>query len=207
MSEVESNDDRADDRSTISRFQGGDEHAFDELMRRHQPTAYRFARNLTKDDDEAGDVVADTFLRVFRSLSRYRGDGAFTSWLYRIELNCFLDIRKKARFGSTFSLDAILSGPEGLVSKAVINDRETPHDYLERREGISTIEKAMKRLSPGQQEVFMMFQADAMSYEDIATALAVPVGTIKSRLNRARVHIRQTIRSKESVTRQHCSRC
>ena len=164
-------------------------------MRRHRSWVYNLACRLTKDHDEASDVVSETFFRVLRSLDRFRGESAFRSWLYTIELNCFYDIRKKARYGSLFSLEAVLNGSEELVTLNMIDDRETAHDQLVRREQVNEIGKAVNHLTPDQREVFMMFQAQAMSYEDIASALEVPVGTIKSRLNRARCHIRQTIRS------------
>ena len=186
--------DLTEDRWSISRFQSGDAGAFDDLMRRHQGMVYNLAYRLTKNHDEAGDLVAETFFRVFRALNRFRGDSSFRSWLYPIELNCFIDIRSKARYGSIISLDAMVNGSDGLVALNMIDDRETAHDRVVRRERVSAIGRAMKRLTPDQREVFMMYQADAMSYEDIASALEVPIGTIKSRLNRARCHIRQTIR-------------
>jgi RNA polymerase sigma-70 factor (ECF subfamily) len=185
---------QADDWSTIGRFQNGDSSAFDELMGRHQQRAYKFACQLTKDRDEAADVVACAFGRVLRSLDKFRGDSSFTSWLYRIELNCFLDIRKKARSRQTFSLDNQQSGHDGPVEFQITGFQESAYEHMERRERVAAIEKAMKRLPPNQRQVFVMFQADALSYEDIAQMLAVPIGTVKSRLNRARLHIRNSIR-------------
>lgn len=189
----ESSDDGTEDRSAICRFQGGETQAFDELMQRHQRRAYAFAYHLTKGHDEAGDVVADTFLRVYRSLNRFRGDSSFSSWLYRIELNCFLDIRKRARYRSVLNLDEALGGHDGLVVMNNADDRQTPHDHLERRERHSAIEKAVKRLCPEQREAFTMFQIEEMSYVDIAKVLEIPIGTIKSRLHRARFQLRRSL--------------
>jgi RNA polymerase sigma-70 factor (ECF subfamily) len=184
----------AEDRSTIGRFQSGDGTAFDDLMRRHCQRANTFARQLTKDRDEAADVVADAFIRAFRSLDRFRGESSFSSWLYRIVLNCFLDRRKKAHIQVTVRFDELSGGQNGLGAMPLADRGESAHELLVRRERISAIEAAMKRLPPNQRRAFMMYQADAMSYEDIASELAIPIGTVKSRLNRARLHIRRTIR-------------
>src|SRR5476651_620881 len=84
----------AADHLAISRFQSGDLTAFDDLVRRHWQRANRFACRLTKDEDEAADVVSDTFYRVFKALGNFREESCFATWIYRIELNCFLDLRK-----------------------------------------------------------------------------------------------------------------
>ncbi len=189
------NEIRAEDWTTIGRFQEGDQAAFDELMRRHWQRANSYACKLTKDRDEAADVVADTFYRVFRSLNRFRGESSFTSWLYRIELNCFLDIRKKLQSRMSLSLDELLCGRDGQATLQVVDGQDSAQERLERRERITAIEKAMKNLSPNQSQAFMMFHGDAMCYEDISKALSVPIGTVKSRLNRARLQVRKTIRT------------
>lgn len=182
----------SEDWPAISRFQNGDRSAFDDLMRRHLQRADKFACQLTKDRDEAADVVAAAFYRAFRSLGRFRGDSSFTSWLYRIEMHCFLDIRKKSRSRATLSLTDI-SDRHGMDALQVADQGETAHEHLAKRERIAAIEKAIACLPPNQMQAFMMFQAEAMSYEDIAMTLAIPIGTLKSRLNRARLQIRKTI--------------
>ncbi len=182
-----------EDWSAIGRFQCGDDSAFDGLLRRHWAVANTFADKLTKDREEAADIVAESFYRIFRSLHRFRGDSSFTSWLYRIEFNCFLDIRKKAVARQTVSLDDSIGKLGWQVSMNLADDSETAHEQIERRERIGEIERAMKCLPPTQKQAFMMYQADAMSYEDISIKLCVPIGTVKSRLNRARLHMRKTL--------------
>src|ERR1019366_5470801 len=81
----------ADDGATISRFQSGEKSAFNDLVERHQQRAYHYASRLTNNADEAADIVSETFLRVYRSLGGFKGESSFTTWLYRIETNCFLD--------------------------------------------------------------------------------------------------------------------
>ena len=193
INEAETNESETQDSSNIRRFQNGDATAFDDLVHRHLRWVYNFAFQLSRDRDEASDVVSNTLIRVFKSLNRFRGDSSFTSWVYRIELNCFLDIRRKSRSGSILSLDAVLSGRDGSVILNIIDDQETPHDHLERHERRSKLERAIKHLSKDQMETFMLSQADEMSYEQIAEKLDIPIGTVKSRLHRARFHIRRSL--------------
>src|SRR5471030_1449101 len=94
-----------EDGAVIARFQRGDRGAFNDLVRRHQQRAYHYAYRLTKSADEAADVVAEAFVRVFRSLESFKGESSFTTWLYRIETNCFLDMRKRANARISVSLD------------------------------------------------------------------------------------------------------
>jgi len=177
----------------ISRFQSGDASAFDDLVRRHWQRANRFACRLTKDEDEAADVVADTFYRVFTALGSFRQESCFSTWLYRIELNSFLDLRKSKHHRLTIRFDELSGGRTGQHARQIADPSESAHDLVVRRQRIAAIEKAMNHMPASQREAFMMFQADAMSYEEIAKVQEIPVGTIKSRLSRARLHVRKTM--------------
>ena len=186
-------EDRTADSSKIRRFQSGDDEAFDELVRKHMRWVNNFAFHLTHDRDEASDVVSNTLIRVFNSLKRFRGDSSFTSWVYRIEVNCFLDIRKKSRSGSLLSLDAVLCGSEGSIILNAADDKYSPHDQLERNERRRKLDKAILRLPADQRISFMLSQADELSYEEIAVKLDIPIGTVKSRIHRARNQIKTSL--------------
>lgn len=186
-------EDRIADSSNIRRFQCGDEDAFDELVRKHMRWVYNFAFHLTHDRDEASDVVSNTLIRVFNSLKRFRGDSSFTSWVYRIEVNYFLDIRRKSRPISILSLDAVLCGREGSIILNIADDKNNPHDQLERHERSRKLDKAILRLPVDQRISFMLSQADEMSYEEIADKLDIPIGTVRSRIHRARSQIKTSL--------------
>src|SRR5205085_10415668 len=93
----------ADDGMLIERSRCGDRTAFDQLISKHQQRAYQYAFRLTRDPEEAADVVAESFIRMYKALDNFKGDSAFTTWMYRIATNCFLDIRKKRRSKPTIS--------------------------------------------------------------------------------------------------------
>ena len=183
----------AEDCSTIGRYQRGDKSAFDDLLRRHQVRAYHYAYRLTKNPDEAADIVANAFVRVLRSLDGFKGESSFTTWLCRIETNCFLDMRKKTNSRPTISMDEVLQSGDGQVAMQVIDDQESAHERVERGERLTAINKAMKYLPEHQRVILMMYHAEAMSYEDIAETLRLPIGTVKSRINRARLSLREIL--------------
>jgi RNA polymerase sigma-70 factor (ECF subfamily) len=99
----------------VERFQNGDRSAMDTLVERHKTRAYQLAFRLTRDPELAADVVADAFVRLYRSGQTFKGQSAFSTWLYRIITNCFLDHRKKASSRPLVSLNALLATEEGDV--------------------------------------------------------------------------------------------
>lgn len=183
----------AEDQAIISRYQGGATDAFNDLVARHRQRAYQYASRLTKNPDEAADIVAETLIRVFRSLESFKGESSFTTWLYRIEKNCFLDIRKKAKSRPCMSLDDFGHSQEAHTALDIVDDRESAHETVEKRERLATIQNALKLLPDHQSRIILMYHAHSMTYEDISAALSLPIGTVKSRLNRARLSLRNVL--------------
>src|SRR5690349_6727865 len=112
----------------IERCQRGDHWAFDILVERHQARAYQYALKLTKHAEEAKDVVSEAFIRVFRAINQFRSNSAFTTWLYRILRNCFLDMRKRKGLRIVASLDAARETDDGEVQLQVIDPSYTPEE-------------------------------------------------------------------------------
>ncbi|MDR3692303.1 MAG: sigma-70 family RNA polymerase sigma factor [Fimbriimonas sp.] len=183
----------AEDSAIIVRFQRGDRIAFDELVRRHRQRAYQFAYRLTKNSDEAADIVADAFIRVFRALDGFKGDSSFTTWLFRIETNCFLDIRKRSHSKQIVSIEELNGVQSEHGSNQLADESEPVQQQIERSERISVIEQAMLSLPEHQRAILLMYHAESMSYEDIAECLRLPLGTVKSRINRARLNLRTAL--------------
>lgn len=188
-----------DDSVLIERSQKGDRQAFDTLIRKHEKRAYQYAYRLTSNPEEAGDVVADAFVRVYSALHNFKGQSAFTTWLYRILTNCFLDMRKKERSRPSTSLEAALQTDEGDLERQVEDDKPTPLDEAERSERERAIEGAVSLLPEYQRAMITMYHVETLSYEEIAEALDLPIGTVKSRLNRARLSLRELLVSDEEL--------
>lgn len=177
----------------IERAQKGDRVALDSLIRKHERRAYQYAFRLTSNSEEAADVVADAFVRVYSALQNFKGQSAFTTWLYRILTNCYLDLRKKEKTRQSSSLDSTLITAEGEVERQFEDDAPSPHELFERGERERAVQDAVGVLPDYQKAMIVMYHSESMSYEEIAEALDLPIGTVKSRLNRARLSLRQLL--------------
>lgn len=183
---------QSDDLVLIERAQKGDRGAFDDLVRRHERRAYQYAYRLTSNPEEACDVVADAFIRVFSALQNFKGNSAFSTWLYRIITNCFLDLKKRDKSRYQVSLDQSIIGPEDQEMERQFEDSGMgPDEEAERNERERAMEGAVGRLPEYQRAMIVMYHGEGLSYEEIAEALDLPIGTVKSRLNRARLQMRE----------------
>jgi RNA polymerase sigma-70 factor (ECF subfamily) len=181
---------QADDGLLIDRSRSGDLTAFDQLVSKHRQRAYQYAFRLTRDPEEASDIVAESFIRMYKALDNFKGDSAFTTWMYRIATNCFLDIRKKKRSKPSISLEATVQTNDGEVAYQFEDTTASPHDQAERTEAMSAVQQAVELLPEYQKAIIVMYHAEMRSYEEIAETLRLPIGTVKSRLNRARLSLR-----------------
>jgi RNA polymerase sigma-70 factor (ECF subfamily) len=177
----------------IERAQRGDRSAIDALIRKYEQRAYQYAFRLTSQPEEAADVVADAFVRVYVALQNFKGQSAFTTWLYRILTNCFLDLRKRERTRRTMSLEVALQTEEGDLERQIEDPSPTPDLQAERSERESAVESAVARLPEYQRAMIVMYHSEGLAYEEIAEALDLPIGTVKSRLNRARLSLRDLL--------------
>ncbi|RYG35434.1 sigma-70 family RNA polymerase sigma factor, partial [bacterium] len=133
---------QAEDARYIQRAQAGDRSALNALIRKHETRAYQFAFRLTRNPEEAADVVAEAFVRVYNALPNFKGNSQFTTWLYRILTNCYLDIRKKENRRPSVSLDANIEVEDGDVERQVIDPKGTPMDSHFRLERARKVNRA-----------------------------------------------------------------
>jgi RNA polymerase sigma-70 factor (ECF subfamily) len=174
----------------IERAQEGDRSAIDQLVAKYQVRAYQYAYRLTGNQDDASDLVAEAFVRVYTALPRFRKDSRFTTWLFRIVTNCFLDQKKKEKRRPTSQLEDAWVGAEAVTT---IAERESPVESSERVERDEIMQQAIEQLPDNQRVMIVMFHMENLSYEDIAANLGLPIGTVKSRLNRARLALREIL--------------
>ena len=184
----------------VERAQKGDRAAIDTLIVRYQGKAYQFAYRLAGNMDDASDLVAESFVRVYSAMPRFRREAQFSTWLYRIITNCFLDQRKREKNRQHQSLDdALAVNPDQPQTTATSG--ESPSEASERGERERIIKAAVERLPEYQRAMIVMYHVENLSYEDIASALDLPVGTVKSRLNRARLSLREALEPYEELFR------
>jgi RNA polymerase sigma-70 factor, ECF subfamily len=182
-----------DDRRLIADCLSGRRDAFGELVSRYQARLYNSAIRLVDYPEDAADVVQDAFLNAYQSLHTFKGDAEFFTWLYRIAFNTAITLKRKKR--TAISLDG--GGPEGGIDPDDPSEYIKPGAALERSEEETRLQDAMTRLSHEHREVLVLKDIEGMKYEDIAEILGVPIGTIRSRLHRACLELRELLEPEE----------
>jgi RNA polymerase sigma-70 factor, ECF subfamily len=179
-----------DDRRLIAECLAGRRDAFGELVSRYQARLYNAAVRLVDSPDDAADVVQDAFLNAYQSLHAFKGDAEFFTWLYRIAFNGAISLKRKKR--PVGRIDGNEAGDHGYEPADPSDYVRTGH-ALERTEEDTLLHAALARLSPEHREVLTMKDLDGLRYEEIAEVLGVPVGTVRSRLHRARLELRDLL--------------
>lgn len=181
----------------IENLRAGDAMAFDQFVRDRTADIYALLLRLTQDAEEARDLAQETFLQAFRSISSFRGDADLRTWLYRIAVNQARNRHRwwrRRRRNETMSLDETSgSGGASIGSLLVDESSETPEDCALRQEREHHLLRALAALSSDAREVVVLRDIEGLSYEEIAETLNASVGTVKSRLSRARAELRRRI--------------
>jgi RNA polymerase sigma-70 factor, ECF subfamily len=182
------------DRMLVDRFKAGDSAAFDEMITRYWDRIYSMVNQLLRNSEDAEEVTQDAFIRAHRGLANFRGDSAFSTWLYQIATNLARNRywywwRRKR--DQSVSLDAPVSHDNSTTLAEVIPaELETPDDIAVTQEFVARIGRGMERLSPKHREILILRNVKNLSYEEIAEILGISVGTVKSRIARARESLR-----------------
>lgn len=190
-----------DDLLLIELTKKGDRQAFDALVRKYERRAYQYAFRLTSSADEAGDIVADAFVRVNSAIANFKGHSAFGTWLYRILTNCYLDLRKRERIRRHESLESSMNLEGEEVQRQIKDESDGPAEIAERNVRESLVREAMANMPEYQQAMLVMYHVEDLSYEQISEALDLPIGTVKSRLNRARLALRDLLAANTELFR------
>jgi len=183
----------SEERSLIERCKRGDLGAFNDLVRRYEKQVYNFAYRLTNNYDDANDVAQEAFLRAFNAIGSFRGDASFSTWLFRITTNVFLDDRKKARAHPQTSLDEYMELDESSVARQVEDTSPGPQALTEEAERTQILGDAITSLPDYQRAMVVLYHTQQKSYEEIAEMMDLPIGTVKSRLNRARLALKEKL--------------
>lgn len=173
------------DQDLVLRVQQGDKRAFDLLVIKYQHRIIQLVNRYVKDPSEAQDIAQEAFIKAYRALSDFRGDSAFYTWLYRIAINTAKNfLVARARRSGDVELD--IQEAEQVENAPQLQGMDTPEQLVLNDEILRTINAAIDALPEDMRMAIMMREIDGMSYEDIAQIMDCPVGTIRSRLFRAR---------------------
>ena len=180
----------ADDQRLIAACLRGDSQAFGILVRRYQDRLYSTVYRLLDNAEDAQDVVQEAFIHAYQALESFKGDSLFFTWLYRIAVNTAISLKRKRRVA--LSIDGSRNG-EGGIEPLDQSEATRPGHALEQAEQERLIQQALNRLSPEHRAVLIMKDMEGQKYETMAEALQVPIGTIRSRLHRARLELRELL--------------
>ena len=188
------------DQQLVTRVQRGDKGAFDVLVLKYQYKVHAIVSRFINDRDEVNDVVQEAFIKAYRALGNFRGDSQFYTWLYRIAVNSaknYLMSRSRRPPGSDIDVDeAELYGATDKLS-----DVDTPENLVYRDELERAVNEAIKNLPEDLRTAVTLREFEGLSYEEIATIMECPVGTVRSRIFRAREAIDQGIQALENSLR------
>ncbi len=176
---------QASDKKLVERVQKGDKGAFDLLVLKYQHKIVNLVMRYVRDPDLALDITQEAFIKAYRALPRFRGDSAFYTWLYRIAVNTAKNhLAAQRRRPMDVELD--MQDPEQYDLHAKLKETDTPEGLTLGRELHAIVEKAIEGLPDDLRTAIVLRELDGMSYEEIAQTMDCPVGTVRSRIFRAR---------------------
>ncbi len=182
------------DQQLVERAQGGDKHAFEVLVAKYQRKMARLLSRFIRDQAEIEDVAQEVFIKAYRALPLFRGDSVFYTWLYRIAINTAKNylVAQGRRAPTSTEFDA--EEAEGFEDATQLRDINTPESLLQSKQTGATINAAMAALPEELRSAILLREIEGLSYEEIAEAMSCPIGTVRSRIFRAREAVAEKLR-------------
>ena len=182
-----------DEAPLVLRAREGDPAAFTELVNRYQRKIFRLAKNITQNDEDAEDVLQESFLKAYEHLPDFHGDSKFYTWIVRIAVNESLMKLRKRKSSRTVPLEEPIDSGEDTLVREIAVWEETPEQQYSQEEMRDILEKAIESLKPDYRTVFVLRDIEELSTEDTAAALEISIPAVKSRLLRARLQLREKL--------------
>lgn len=179
------------DTELVAAAQQGDQAAFGALVEKYQAMAYSLAFRMLGDSEDAADAVQEAFLNAWRALSGFQGQSAFSTWLYRLTSNACIDFLRRAKRREVLSITVSDEDDDLPRETDIPDERWSPERALERKEARRAVQEGLAALSPEHRQVLALRELEGLSYQEIAQVLALEEGTVKSRIARARLALRE----------------
>ena len=186
--------DREVDRQLVARAQRGDKRAFELLVEKYQRKLVRLLSRFIRDPAEVEDVAQEAFIKAYRALPAFRGDSAFYTWLYRIGINTAKNYLMAMGRRAPTSTEVEADEAEGFEEGEQLRDINTPESVLLSKEIAETVNSTIEKLPEELRTAIQLREIEGMSYEDIARVMDCPIGTVRSRIFRAREAIAEQLR-------------
>ena len=182
-----------DESALVARAKAGDATAFAELVNHYDRRVFRMAKQITQNEEDAEDVLQETFLKAYSHLDDFQGNSKFYTWLVRIAVNEALMKLRKRRSDKTVPLDEPIDTGEDVVAREIAVWDENPEDTYSQQELGRILDEAVQSLKPAYRTVFVLRDIEEMSIEETAEALNLSISAVKSRLLRARLQLRDKL--------------
>ena len=182
-----------DESSLVAQAKAGDQAAFSELVTHYERKIYRLAKNITRNDEDAEDVLQDAFLKAYTHLDNFKGDSKFYTWIVRIAVNEALMRLRKRKTDRTVPLDEPVELGEETVAREIAVWEDNPEQRYSKEEWRNILDAAVDDLKPDFRTVFVLRDIEELSTEETAETLGISVPAVKSRLLRARLALRETL--------------
>lgn len=180
----------------LEKAKAGDVAAFEELIENYQKKIFNIAFRIVGNYDDANDLAQEVLIRIYKSIGGFKEQSSFSTWIYRITTNVCLDDIRKRKNRKVISLDEEIHVDDGEVKRQIVSDDPLPEETAERAELRELVGNAIQSLSEEHRLVIVMRDLQGFSYEEIARILKCPEGTVKSRINRARLALRNVLKLK-----------
>jgi len=182
-----------DESSLVAQAKAGDQAAFSELVTHYERKIYRLAKNITRNDEDAEDVLQDAFLKAYTHLDNFKGDSKFYTWIVRIAVNEALMRLRKRKTDRNVPLDEPVELGEETVAREIAVWEDNPEQRYSKEEWRAILDSAVDDLKPDFRTVFVLRDIEELSTEETAETLGISVPAVKSRLLRARLALRETL--------------
>jgi len=190
------------DEDLVQKIKNGDIDAFDQLVQRYEGKIYSVAYRFMGNHADAGDLAQDTFIRMYQALPSFRGDSSFATWLYRVAANaCRDELRKRQRRRSVSMDEMIEASPANMPAAA---SDYSPEETAQRHETQRQVQECLNQLSNDHRLILVMREIQGLSYEEIASVLDCSLGTVKSRISRARNALKEKIKEQGELLDRDC---
>jgi RNA polymerase sigma-70 factor (ECF subfamily) len=186
--------DREIDQQLVERAQHGDKHAFELLVAKYQRKLGRLLSRFIRDAAEIEDVTQEAFIKAYRALPSFRGDSAFYTWLYRIGINTAKNYLVAMRRRAPTTTEFDIADAENFEDGEQLKDLNTPENELMSKQIANTVNQTLQELPDELRTAITLREIEGLSYEDIASIMSCPIGTVRSRIFRAREAIAEKLR-------------
>lgn len=193
-----------DEKKLVQKCKKGDIESFELLIANHQKKIFNIAFRMLRNTEDASDIAQEVFLKAYKSISKFKETSSFSTWIYRIAVNTCIDEIRKRKKVVLYSLDSTIQSEDGELPAQWEDEGPRPDTIVENREMKSAVKKAVESLSEDHKTIIVLRDMDGFSYEEISELLDCSLGTVKSRINRARKALKDILLEQGELFDRDC---